>query len=774
MSALAKLRGRSAAELRFRARQSLAALAERARISPDAGEPSPAAFVRRGLDPALTPARRPARALLDAFRAPGRPRFFPGAEVPARTGAALRARFPAAAEALVKRADRIAAGRFDLLGHRGLDFGDPIDWSLDPVVGIRAPRVHRSRIDHLDARAVGDHKRVWELNRHHHLVTLGRAYAVTGDERYAGVFAAHLTGWMDANPPKTGINWASSLELAFRCVAWTWALHLFRSSPALTPALFLRALAFLRLQARHVERNLSTWFSPNTHLTGEALGLFVVGTAFPELREAPRWRRLGREVLARELARQVLADGVYFERASAYARYTADFGLHLKILAAANGAPLGAAEEGALRRLLDHLVHLGRPDGTWPLLGDDDGGRLLSLDERAPDDFRATLATAAAVYDSAEYRFAAREAAEETLWLLGEDGVGRFDAIAPTPPAECARSFPNGGVYVLRDGWRRDADWMVVDCGPHGAPGGGHAHADALAIELAVAGRTVLVDPGTFTYTGPERDRFRGTAAHCTLTVDGEPASLPGAPFRWRTAAEGTALRWIVRPRFTFFEGEHDGYRRLPVPATHRRAILHLAGDYWIVRDRVLSDGGHRARLRLQFAAGMRAEACADGAAADGVHVLVAAPEARCSLEDGEVSRGYGHREAASGLTVAAFTRPGADALVTLLVPAGASDERPRLVELEAAAGEALHVHTPRALDLLAFADAAGRLEAPGVSGDVDWLWLRRDPLTGQPLEVAAIGGTRLAVDGVGVFQADATAGAFHAHLTAPVAAAGG
>ena len=102
---------------------------------------------------------------------------------------------------------------------------------------------------------------------------------------------------MEQNPPKIGINWASSLEVSFRSISWLWALHFFKDSAALTPAVFLRALKFLYLQARHIETFLSTYFSPNTHLTGEALGLFYLGVMFPEFKEAKRWRETGREIL---------------------------------------------------------------------------------------------------------------------------------------------------------------------------------------------------------------------------------------------------------------------------------------------------------------------------------------------------------------------------------------------------------------------------------------------------------------------------------------------
>ena len=138
---------------------------------------------------------------------------------------------------------------------------------------------------------------------------------------------------MDQNPPKLGINWASSLEVAFRSISWLWALYFFKDSPALTSSLFLRALKFLYLHARHLETYLSTYFSPNTHLTGEALGLFYLGTLLPEFRAAARWRETGRRILLEQMARHVQPDGVYFEQSSYYHRYTTDFYTHFLILA---------------------------------------------------------------------------------------------------------------------------------------------------------------------------------------------------------------------------------------------------------------------------------------------------------------------------------------------------------------------------------------------------------------------------------------------------------
>ena len=93
------------------------------------------------------------------------------------------------------------------------------------------PRRHWSQIDFLDPSVAGDKKIIWELNRQQYLLTLGRAYARTRDERYSAIFLKHVEAWMAENRPKFGINWASALEVAYRSIAWLWALMFFRSSP---------------------------------------------------------------------------------------------------------------------------------------------------------------------------------------------------------------------------------------------------------------------------------------------------------------------------------------------------------------------------------------------------------------------------------------------------------------------------------------------------------------------------------------------------------------
>src|SRR2546426_2328901 len=336
-----KIKNLSIDELRVRGSQALAAFSERCGWSSQINFPSDQALLGM-LDPSRCGDRelRSAREFLVHCQTRTETRFFAAFDRREATISEFRARWSAAEAVIVGQADRISQGRFDLLGLRNLNFGDPIDWHLEPISGKHCPLLHWSRLDYLDSEFAGDKKIVWELNRHQYFVTLGQAYWLTGNEKYALVFVAHLDSWMDQNPPKLGINWASSLEVAFRSISWLWAFYFFKESSALTSRTFLRAMKFLYLNARHLETFLSTYFSPNTHLTGEALGLFYLGTLLPEFKEAARWRGTGLRILIAQLSRHVKPDGVYFEQSSYYHRYTTDFYTHLLILSRANGEPL--------------------------------------------------------------------------------------------------------------------------------------------------------------------------------------------------------------------------------------------------------------------------------------------------------------------------------------------------------------------------------------------------------------------------------------------------
>jgi hypothetical protein len=507
----------------------------------------------------------------------------------------VRQTFPDAARSAARRADRIVAGRYDLLGFGALRFDGPgrapgtsalPGWHLDPVHERTTPMVFWSQVPYLDP-ACGDHKALGELHRHQHWLTLGRAYWLTGDHRYRDRFVAELADWLEANPPLMGVNWASMLELAFRSISWVWAIQFFAGdAPDATPdsPWLIDLLVALDRQLTHVERNLSHYFSPNTHLLGEALALYVTGCVLPELASSGRRAATGRRILLQEIDRQIAADGGHCERSTHYHRYTLDFYALALIVARNTDDEAAAAFEEAVVRLGSAARLLANESGRIPHIGDDDGGVLTPLTGRDPDDLRDSLAIAAALVNRPDLQIEA--APEETLWLLGQDAASAPPAPGAGPVSAC---LPATGYYVSRAAGFQ----AVIDGGPHGYLNGGHAHADALSLTLSVGGVPVLIDPGTACYTTDPslRDRFRSSALHNTVTIDERSQSLPRGPFHWSHVANARVHRWRVGDRFDYFDGSHDGY----APLEHRRRVLAMHDDLLVVADFIGGTGSHTA-----------------------------------------------------------------------------------------------------------------------------------------------------------------------------------
>ena len=507
----------------------------------------------------------------------------------ARTAVVARIRdeFPQAAAHAVARADRIVAGDYDLLAFRGLRFGSGAlpDWRLDPTLNRRSPMAFWATIAYLDP-SYGDHKVIWELNRHQHWLALGRAYWLSGDARYRDRFLAELRSWLDANPPLIGVNWASMLELGFRSISWIWAISFFvvEDDAASWPWL-VDLLAALDRQLAHVERNLSYYFSPNTHLLGEALALYVAGSALPDLAASARRRALGRTILLDEIGRQIGADGGHLERSTHYHRYTLDFYALAAIVARLTNDAAAARFEEAVARLGAAARLLADARGRVPHIGDDDGGALTPIAGRPADDLRDSLAIAAALTGRRGLQIG--RAPEEAIWMLNGVAAPSVELHAPAADAVRSGALPDTGYYVSRSA---AGDHLVVDGGPHGYQNGGHAHADALSLTLSVRGLPLLIDPGTGCYTTDpaERDRLRSTALHNTLMLDDAPQSIPRGPFHWARAADARVARWRVNDGFDYFDGAHDGY----APLEHRRRVLALHGDLVVVADLVDAPAG--------------------------------------------------------------------------------------------------------------------------------------------------------------------------------------
>src|SRR5260370_3053399 len=506
----------------------------------------------------------------------------------------MRKRFPAETEQTISYAERICQHRFDLLGDEGRDYGQKIDWHLDAIHGKRAPRKPWYQIQYLDYGAVGDSKVTWELNRHQHLPTLAKAYRLTGTKQFAEELFRQWFDWMNDNPYPIGINWRSGLEVAFRGLAWLQMRPLLEGCDVVPPKFSDSLHRALAVGARHIERYLSTYFSPNTHLLGEGVGLFRIGFFLPIRELSRRWQTVGWEIVLREAVRQVRPDGMHFEQSVYYHVYALDFFMHSRILASKNSLPIPPGLDQAIEKMLEFLAALAQA-GNPPRIGDDDGGRVFAPRRNRAEHLVNPLATGAGLVQREDFKALAGGAArEETLWLLGVEGLQQFDSLSTGQRIPESAAFQHSGIYVMTDSTPVRAQ-LVIDAGPQGSLSAGHGHADALSLEFALNGHEVLSDPGTFCYVSDDNSRniFLRTAAHNTLQVDGLHQSEPAGPFSWKEQVDTRVGAWVEGKSFELFRGAHTGYKRLSRPAVHCRWVFHLKSNFYVVLDQLASEGKH-------------------------------------------------------------------------------------------------------------------------------------------------------------------------------------
>ena len=489
------------------------------------------------------------------------------------------------AKEVCRTADEIRRHRFPLLGLT-IDTGPVIHWRRDYASGKETGTEYFRRVPYLDASRAGDHKVVWELNRHQHLVLLAQAYLLDGDAANLAELFAQIESWSDANPYHRGINWASTLEVAFRGLSWLWIFLL--AGDQMPPGLRSRFLDSLYQHARHIENNLSFYFSPNTHLLGEAVALHALGWLFPEYRD------IGAQVVADQMEKQVRDDGSHFEQSTYYHVYALDMFLFHAVQ-----ADVSAAYRAKLERMAAYLHAILGPQRTLPFIGDDDGGRFFHPYGSRDRFGRATMATCSVFFQRPEWLGAREDLYEQAIWWLGPQVLAGEAA----PPVHASHFFADAGVAVMVAGDRH----ILIDAGPFGPWSSGHSHADTLSIVVRAGDRDILVDPGTYTYVGGEqwRNWFRGSGAHNTIRIDGRDQATPAGPFGWTDPPHVRVNAWESTTDRDYLDAKCS-YRGF----THRRQVRFLKPGALHVTDEVSGPPGEHEIEQFWHPASAEAERC--------------------------------------------------------------------------------------------------------------------------------------------------------------------
>ncbi|OPZ84791.1 MAG: Heparin-sulfate lyase precursor [bacterium ADurb.Bin429] len=343
-----------------------------------------------------------------------------------------------------------------------------------------------------------------QLNEH--CITLGTAYALTGEQKYADAVKGVLLKLARLYPTWTrhdrwgrrgvlavvgGRRYAQQLDEAYAAIRLARAYDLVANAIPVADRAVIEKGALgdpvgeiRRLQSFvGSKNNHQTWFNAAYAAVGVAIGDEALIRDSVDGPVGLRW----------QLKASVTDDGLWYEGTMAYQRYAMQ--AVMEHLDALKRVGITLADDARLKSMWTGPLNLAYPNGQFPVINDSDPASL----DGWKDVFR---------------------------W-----GYGYFNdpllALYADIPVEGAQkpelksaNLAGLGIAVLRGGTPENPICVMMDYGQHGDH---HGHPDKLNIVVYAQGQEWLLDPGRLTYSIPEYETWaRTTVAHNTVVIDGK------------------------------------------------------------------------------------------------------------------------------------------------------------------------------------------------------------------------------------------------------------
>jgi hypothetical protein len=467
---------------------------------------------------------------------------------------------------LLTTADRAIDGVLTGFSSLPLNFGQPIDWHLNPLTGQRSPSDQKwYRIPDFDP-VRGDIKVIWEASRLTQLLHFARASLLTSDPKYHAAFSRQLQEWLAANPYPYGANFKCGQEATLRMVNVLISSAVFDAQGLLTDADRAAVKALAETSIRKVRANFFYAHKciRNNHTFTEILGLIIGVWCCEE----PQALRRAYQLMDQEIRLQFRPDGGYTQYSFNYQRFT----LHILacLLRISDRTGHQIRETGRIANSVQLLHQLQDETGDLPNYGSNDGALIFPLSACAYRDFRPVLGTLHA-WLTGQRLFEAGPHDEELLWLGPPPS-----SLKPAPhQPRTSQAWPDSGYWSFR----HSGGFLMTCLQDYRVDR--PSHMDQLHLDLWQDGVNVLCDSGTYSYASAEGRALATTAAHNTVVLPGIDQMNKRGAF--------LVIDWPQRDRLDAGPGHftgrllsHNGYR-------HQREILQTDTGYRVVDEVTLT-----------------------------------------------------------------------------------------------------------------------------------------------------------------------------------------
>ncbi|MEY3499850.1 MAG: hypothetical protein RL308_1519 [Bacteroidota bacterium] len=464
----------------------------------------------------------------------------------------------------------------DVLKHNFL-FRD--DWDMEKT---NIPYQFQGDID-WKAIPNGDEEWCFMLNRHKYWIDLGKAYLLTGNEKYAKGFVDQVTHWIDNNPLDDSLKKHSwrRIEAGIRCENWIKSFEYVKNSKSITPEFLSKFIGSLYQHGVYLNSSFSDFSKTSNWGVIEFQGFFNLSLFLDDFKIASQWQADALEKLNTCINLQILKDGSQWEQSPMYHNEVFHCFMNVNLLAQRKNIVLPESMIEKTKSMAYANIKWQKPNYHQPLLGDSDD-----------TDLRGLLTLAATVFNDPVIKSRAYKIFDyETLFIMGMEKNTIYENMISKDPDFLSVFQQSSGDFYMRSSWEQEASYTSFHLKKLGC---GHGHDNLLHFTLFANGKDYLIDGGRYTYVNNEwREYFKNNKSHNTLGVD----NLTNTIYKdsWINTFEANSQGVYVKStsNYDYAEAENTAYKRLEDPVAMKRRMLYLKPNVWLLFDSFAANGKH-------------------------------------------------------------------------------------------------------------------------------------------------------------------------------------
>lgn len=504
-------------------------------------------------------------------------------------------------EGIIASANNSLANRFNLLGS-GNRVLDPVCWSTDFVSGYewQVGTYYRKYVQ-VDLNKNVDVKLPRELSRFHFLLHLALAYHFTKEDKYLLKSKELVLDWIDKNPLMYSINWGCSMDVGIRAVNWIWGFSTIGWNVLDTD--FINRISgsiyqhgwfiFHNLEGHQFRYN-------NNHYMSDLVGLLHIAALYKGDSQADRWFSFALREFYHEVRLQVLPSGMDYECSTNYHRLVLELIVASIVFLKRIGQTVPTDVISRCEKMFEIVYSFSMPDGTMPIVADQDNGRCLPWGTEVLNDYRYLMSLGATLFHREDFK-SRSEGYNIYCALFGEnDSKESFEGIKNCLSLPASQLFRDAGFAIMREG----DDYLLFNLDSQGGyldsnSTTSHSHSDWLSFVLCADSIPFIIDPGTYVYSSDSvsRNLFRSTKMHNTVVVDGHNQAIIFDNKLWDMRISGGVdlLKWKSEDSHFEISCIHSGFNRLDLPVRHQRNIKYDSEiGRWEIEDTMIGEGSHR------------------------------------------------------------------------------------------------------------------------------------------------------------------------------------